>query len=71
MSYIIERYSECENYLLRMHMERLKKRARAMPPCEVCGKDTYEGNDGLPVCEGCNQAADACTCEEEPTDDTD
>ncbi len=34
--------------------------------CPVCGRDTYKGDDGLPVCEGCDQAADACTCEDDP-----
>jgi hypothetical protein len=34
--------------------------------CE-CGRDTYtptEGDfEGVEMCEGCNNASDACTCE--------
>lgn len=39
--------------------------------CEVCGRDTYPGEDvdglnwtGLDICEGCDQPSDTCTCEE-------
>ncbi len=36
--------------------------------CDTCGRDCYEDDDGLPVCEGCDQLDDACTCEDEDED---